>query len=108
MKTAENTTVEEMQKTADLYARHFLDYIGADNGERFTNDRNTKHHEDNGNDLYVRHRHFPHQSIALWFNQTERTATVLVLNGYRNASTSFSLDDYTPDNEDTPAYVLGA
>lgn len=66
MKTAENTTVEEMQKTADLYARHFLDYIGADNGERFTNDRNTKHHEDNGNDLYVRHRHFPHQSIALW------------------------------------------
>lgn len=103
--TAKDTTVESMQRTANMYARHML-YCMYTNPQHFTQAEDVKQ-EENTPGVYMRHLHCTHQTVTLIFNENDNTIRVIVLNGYNQAETTASIEDYTP--EDNPSdYVLAA
>ena len=94
---AQTTTVESMQNTANMYAKRMLESICKDNAHRFINDEHTKNNTP-APGVHTRHLHFPHQSVSLILNTNDNTIKVIVLSGYKDATATASLDDYTPDN----------
>lgn len=94
--TAQTTTVESMQNTANMYAKRMLEFISQDNAHRFINDENTKNNTPEPG-VHTRHLHFTHQSVSLILNTNDNTIKVIVLSGYKDATVVASLDDYTPD-----------
>ena len=88
-----------------MYAKHML-YCMYTNPQEFTQAADVKQ-EENSPGVYKRYLHFTHQTVALIFNENDNTIRVIVLNGYNQAETIVSIDDYTP--EDNPSgYVLVA
>lgn len=95
--------MNNLESTAKFYARHLLEHIGADNGNKFKNNA-----RQSAPGVYVLNRGVYGANVTMKYDENAGTITTRAYNGYDTAEVTNKVSDYTPPADNAPKWVLAA